>query len=126
MSKVIWGEKATGANGQMSEDDFVAFVIAKIGKGSSVWEKNVRKAYNAITNHAGETGANTKFPHHGKGVCHVSEGKRGGSQGISVFFTAKGGQIASIIGLGHHIGSRSYKLEWQNAGWNTEGADITL
>lgn len=126
MPKVIWGPKATGSTGNMSEDDFVAYVIAKVGEGSKEWKKNVVKAYNAIKNHSGESGANSKFPHHGKGVCHVSEGKRGRNQGVSVFFTAKGGQIASIIGIGHHIGSRSYEMEWQNNGWDTKGKSFTL
>ena len=126
MGKNIWGPKIGGANGVMSEDDFLAFVISKAGEGGKEWKKNVSKAYNAIVNHDGQTGASDKYPHKGKGVCHVSEGKRGRNQGVSVFFTAKGEVVASVIGIGHHIGSRSYELEWQLPTWDTESKSITL
>lgn len=127
MSKNIWGPKQSGRNGVMSEEDFKAFVIAKVGDGGKIWQKNVDKAYNAIINHDGQAGANDKYPHKGKAVCHVSEGKRGAGNGVSVFFTAKGEVVASIIGIGYHIGSASYKLEWQLPTWDTGGSkDITL
>lgn len=127
MSKNIWGPKTTGAVGVMSEDDFIAFAISKVGDGGQSWRKNVGKAYNAITNHDGQSGANGKYPHKGKAVCHVSEGKRNGKDGVSVFFTAKGEVVASIIGIGHHIGSASYRLEWRLPSWDTgTNANITL
>ncbi|EJO93406.1 MULTISPECIES: hypothetical protein [Pseudomonadaceae] len=127
MSKNIWGPKTTGSDGVMSEDDFIAFAIAKVGDGGTTWRKNVAKAYNAITNHDGQAGANDKYPHKGKAVCHVSEGKRGAGNGVSVFFTAKGEVVASVIGIGYHIGSASYHLEWRLPSWDTaNSANITL
>ena len=127
MSKNIWGPKQEGKDGVMSQDDFVAFVIAKVGDGGKIWQKNVEKAFEAISNHDGQSGANDKYPHKGKSVCHVSEGKRGAGNGVCVFFTAQGEVVASVIGIGYHIGSSSYKLEWQLATWDTGGtSDISL
>ncbi|MBI5926619.1 MAG: hypothetical protein HY836_13590 [Aquabacterium sp.] len=126
MALTIWGMKRTDKMGVMDSDDFLAFVVSKVGQGSVTWVKNVNKAFEAISNHVGETGANDKFPYKGSGVCHVSEGKRSSSEGVSVFFTAKGGQLANVIGIGYHIGSSSYKLEWQMDGWETQSKDITL
>lgn len=127
MAKNIWGPKASGTNGVMSEADFLAFAIAKVGDGGTSWRKNVAKAYNAIVNHDGQAGANDKYPHKGKGVCHVSEGKRSANDGVSVFFTAKGEVVASVIGIGQHIGSASYRLEWRLPSWDTgNSANITL
>jgi hypothetical protein len=126
MAKKIWGPTATGAEGDMTEADFLAFAIAKVGDGGVGWRKNASKAFNAISNHEGEAGANDKFPYKGKSICHVSEGARNKTDGCSVFFTAKGGEIARIVGIGHHIGSASYELEWQEPNWDTTGKNITL
>ena len=41
MSKNICDTKKTGKNGVMSQEDFKAFCIAKVGDGGTIWQKNV-------------------------------------------------------------------------------------
>lgn len=123
----IWGPTASGKMGVMTEDDVVEFAKSNIGVGGKIWEKNVRKAASAIMNHHGQ-GGGTNYYHHGKRIFHVSEGKRKGPVGdkISIFFTCLGNVNASIIGLGHHVDSASYDLDWKTASWQAPPNPLVL
>lgn len=125
MSKNIWGQKQSGTTGVMSEDDFVAFVISKVGEGNKEWKKNVIKCYYGIKEHKGKTGASHGQPYKGHGVCHHSVGNNKTGDGVSVFFTSESDHVASLIGIGEHAkkGSSKYKLDWTADAWSLRDAN---
>lgn len=126
MPNDLWGPRQDGTNGILAEADFVAFVASKVGQGAGGWSKNVGKAYQAMVNHAGQAGANMLIAHKGLGVCHVSEGKRTGSDGVTVFFTVLGNKTVDVVGIGEHEGSASYNLLWTTPSWKLPSNKIDL
>lgn len=115
---VIWGPKTDGKTGAMTEDDVLAFIIAGAGKGNKIWENNVRKCAQYISNHRG-AGGGSQLTHRGNMVFHTTEGA--GSDHVAMFFTCANGNIASIIGVGKHAFGNNktwYNLDWHLLGWN--------
>jgi hypothetical protein len=116
----IWGPKNGDdrQTGELSEDEAYAYVVKQVGEGQGNWPKNARKAIRAIQEHTGK-GGGTDFTDRGKTIFHVSEGTD-----ITLFFKSDG-NIASIVGIGHHIGASAYEVEWKSGNW-TNDKRITL
>jgi hypothetical protein len=117
----IWGPKRSGKAGLMDADDIYVVITKLVGTGTKLWQKNAKKAAEAIVNHTERSGGGTNYQYKGKTVFHVSEGKKSDpkEQIISVFFTCKGsGEANSIVGIGRHIGPASYEIEWHAPAWN--------
>ncbi|MCO7223387.1 hypothetical protein [Pleionea sp. CnH1-48] len=86
---------------------------------------NAAQVARGIVSHNGTTsGGGTRFRYNGHTVFHISHGKNGRTDGCTVFFivTKEG---VTIVGIGAHAGSSSYKLDWKLSGW-CEGTTISL
>jgi len=114
---IIFGEKDSGKNGELSHDEFAKLLHAKSGGRAAL--KNCGVCVTHIENMvstAGQGGITTKYA--GRTVFHISSGKRGGGDGCSTFFTlsADSGPIltAGIVAVGWHhgAGEHSYRLDW--------------
>jgi hypothetical protein len=110
----IWGPKSGDGrqSGVLSEDEAYAFIVAQVGEGHGDWPKHARNAIRAIQNHNGQ-GGGTGFKDRGKTIFHVSE-----RTVITLFFKSDG-NVASIVGIGHHVGAHAYELEWTSGNWTT-------
>lgn len=114
---IIFGTKDTGRPGQLSHDEFKALIHRK--SGGRAEEKNCGTCATHIedmTSTAGQGGITTKYA--GKSVFHISSGKKGGTDGCSVFFTLSeesgDGLTAGIIAVGWHAAGSDhvYDLDW--------------
>ena len=116
----VWGQRADGSTGVMTEDDIVAFALAKTHwRSSKPLDKALRNGAATMMNHVGR-GGGTSLTYHGKTIFHSTE-NRGEA---TFFFTCADGQIASIIGIGEHAGkvkdTHTYRLHWHTVGWVTD------
>ena len=115
----VWGPKANGTTGVMTEDDVLEFALAKANwRKTPLIEKAIRKGANYMFSHKGK-GGGTSVKHQGKTVFHTTE-----AQGeATMFFTCADGMVASIVGVGEHAGKKSqthtYRLIWHTTGWIT-------
>lgn len=121
----VWGPKADGRTGAMTEADIKAFVLTKCNwRDSPNLSKAISKGANYMFNHKGK-GGGTSLTHNGKTIFHTTEG--GGE--CTFFFTCADGLVASIIGIGEHAGksgqTHTYRLVWQTPGWVTTTKVIT-
>ncbi len=116
----VWGPKADGTNGVMTEDEIVAYLYQVSEWRSDAPKGPINKAFrnaaNTMMNHKGK-GGGTVYHFDGKTVFHSSE-NRGEA---TVFFTNKDGNVASIVGVGEHSGKKSetatYTLVWKSKSW---------
>jgi hypothetical protein len=118
----VWGPKADGTNGAMTEDEIVAYLFKVSNwrpdgpKGATT--KAFRNAANTMMNHdKGKSGGGTIYHFDGKTVFHSSE-NRGEA---TVFFTNVDNHVVSIVGVGEHSGKKSdtatYTLVWKSKSW---------
>ncbi|WP_299490081.1 hypothetical protein [uncultured Shewanella sp.] len=121
-------------SGFMSEDRLTQWLQNKAWANAD--EQHVRHCAQYILAHNGTTtGGGTAYQVGGKTVFHISHGIRDRDDGCTVFFVCnrvkannnddKG--IAYIVGVGHHTGPTSYRLDWGcgQGAFNT-GANINL
>ena len=113
---VVWGRKADGKDGAMTENDVIEFLYAKSGwRRSEAITKGFRNAANYMFGHNGQ-GGGTKYHFNGKVVRHATENHGE----ITIFFTSDG-NVASIVGVGEHSGpnkaTATYTLAWHSASW---------
>ncbi|HTJ29188.1 MAG TPA: hypothetical protein VL346_01720 [Acidobacteriaceae bacterium] len=114
---VVWGPKVGGTTGSLSEDEIIDYLytLTSWRRGDAI-TKAFRNAANYMLNHDGKGGGTI---HHfdGKRIYHATE-NRGE---MTIFFTNKGGDVVSIVGVGEHSGPSSatatYTLVWKSASW---------
>jgi hypothetical protein len=114
---VVWGRKATGKDGPMTETEVVDALYTNSGwRRSDAITKGFKNAANYMFAHNGQ-GGGTKYHFDGKIVRHATENHGE----VTIFFTSDG-NVASIVGIGEHSGpnkaTATYTLVWQSARWN--------
>lgn len=114
---VVWGPKPGGTTGAMTEEEIMDYLYTLTNwRKSDSLNKAFRNAANYMLNHDGK-GGGTKYHFDGKMVYHATE-NRGEA---TIFFTNKGGDVVSIVGVGEHSGPSSatatYTLVWKSASW---------
>ena len=106
--------------GNMTQDQAVAWLIDKDGRGKNI-EKNMKTCVSGVTSDMGRPGgSNTQYKFDGQPMRHVSMGA-GQHSGVTLFYIARPGNVAKIIGIGYHIGAQTYELQWKDSSWNTVG-----
>jgi hypothetical protein len=114
----VWGPKADGTNGAMTEEEIVTFLYDKAPwRKEDKITKGFTKAANYMLNHKGRDGG-TIYHFDGKMVFHDTENKGE----ITIFFTNHGSaNVASIVGIGEHSGpdnkTATYTLVWKSKSW---------
>ena len=79
--------------------------------------KNVNKAVGDVL---GPVGGGTKLKYGGKSVWHMSVGKRGRNDGVTIFYTADPDtDTVTIAAIGQHTrkDDNQYALGWAAPGW---------
>lgn len=113
---VVWGPKANGKEGAMTEAEVISFLYTKSGwRQSDPITKAFRNAANYMFGHNGQ-GGGTKYHFNGKIVRHTTE-----NHGETTIFFTCDGNVASIVGVGEHSGpnkaTKTYTLKWHSASW---------
>ena len=113
---VVWGRKASGKDGPMTEDEVIDCLYANSRwRRSDAITKGFRNAANYMFAHNGQ-GGGTKYHFDGKIVRHTTENHGE----VTIFFTSDG-NVASIVGIGQHSGgskaTATYTLVWHSARW---------
>ena len=85
---------------------------------SSITMKHIKKV---VGNIVGKTPRKaTTDPYAGETVYHHTSFDKGPKEGCSIFYTNpdEDGTSGTIVGIGIHLGSDSYKLDYIRRGWN--------
>lgn len=113
--------------GNMSQDQAVAWLTAKDGRGNNI-KSNMKTCVSGVmADSGGPGGGNTTYSFDGQPMRHVSQGAGSGA-GVTLFYIARPGNVAKIIGIGYHSGAQTYAFTWKEGGWHTVGTarQITL
>lgn len=97
----------------VAQDALVEWIREHAASGTA--DSALTRCAKGLTDHDGK-GA-TKFTYDDRTVFHVSAGNRAKSNGCTVFFVVTEHDTIIIIGVGRHLGSTSYKLNWRHPAW---------
>jgi len=130
------GPKEDGSMGVYTAEEIRKWIIGKLGltegqakaRGGSIssvvtdFTDGAGKATSGPSKHGGPTHTSL---YHGNPVYHASAGKTGARTGITIFYVNSQGSDGKIIGIGSHIDSTHYEIEWHVSDWHV-GAQLTL
>ncbi|MBY6047958.1 hypothetical protein KUV47_02855 [Vannielia litorea] len=134
----------TGPMGILSPEQMEEWIAGKLDMGASERKSrgsNIKSVVAAFMDGAGKatSGPNKHVPHgkfqepnrshtskyRGHDVYHTSSGKIGKSNGITIFYVNPQGHDGKIIGIGNHINSTTYEIEWHVRDWHV-GRTVSL
>lgn len=81
--------------------------------------KNIKSCIEYIEGYSGRDGG-TGYTYKGHRVIHISHGKKGPTDGCTLFFCIPADKLASIIVIGAHAGDgdHTYSIDWVKDGWH--------
>jgi hypothetical protein len=111
--------------GNMTQDQAVAWLISKDGRGNTIRQSMKTCVSGVMSDSGGPGGGNRTYSFDGLPMRHVSA-STGAGNGVTLFYVARPGGIAKVIGIGYHIGAQTYDLRWKDHGWRSLGAKARL
>jgi hypothetical protein len=138
------GRKADGTMGIYTSDEIKDWIRDKLNltKGQArARGGSITSAISDFMSGKGKatSGTNKHVPHgafrtpvvshtsmyRGNPIYHASAGKSGAGDGMTIFYTNPQGRDGKIIGIGHHVDSTTYEIEWHVPDWHV-GHTVTL
>ena len=129
------GPKADGSMGVYTSDEIRSWIIGKLGltegqakaRGGSITSviSDFMSGKGKATSGKQGTGLAHTSLYHGNPVYHASAGKTGARVGITIFYVNPQLSDGKIIGIGSHIDSTHYEIEWHVTDWHV-GAQLVL
>jgi len=101
--------RSRGSNISMVVTDFMS------GRGKPTSGPNTHKPGTAAHKKAPKSHASK---YRGQDVYHTSAGKAGSANGVTIFYVNAQGRDGKIIGIGRHLTSTSYSIEWSVGDWH--------
>jgi hypothetical protein len=114
---IIHGQKSTGGNGVLTHTELTDLIYKRSnGRADRTNCGKCATHIEDMTEMSDQGGITTKYA--GRSVFHISNGKRGGDDGCTTFFTlsSEGGDglTAGIVAVGWHAPGKDtvYVLDW--------------
>jgi hypothetical protein len=103
-------------------EDELANWIDSMAPKRTINPANLKQCVAYIAVHGGKGGGGTGMTHGGLPVFHISHGKRGSTDGCTIFFTVAADGTVTIVGIGsHHADYKAgYRLDWKLATWTSK------
>ena len=135
---MIGPKNGTAAMGIYTSDEIKDWIAGKLGLSGGALKARESSISSVVSDFTGGKGKPTSGPsthdvnskfhksapkahtsmYRGNSVYHTSAGKAGAGGGTTIFYVNAQGNDGKIIGIGQHITSDSYKIEWNVPDWH--------
>lgn len=117
------GPIGNGRFGRMNAAQVQQMLLRKYPNNNAVFRGNLTTCINHVMSNQGNPTGN--FRAGGLPILHTSSGAR--NNGCTLFYIVRPNNVANVVGIGHHVGRQSYRLDWVDTRtWRNQRAGRTI